>query len=301
MSLPIHSQSLDQFLAVYRHRSLGKACRELQVSQPALSKSIRRTELALGVALFERRSVGMVPTAYADALALRAKVVQAELRKAASDMAHMRSHLTGEARIGVGPAIAAYALPRVMADLLGVHPDLSVEVREGLYESLAEWVISSELDLAITTMPFIGVQRGLVTEVLFRDRFVVAAGSKHPLVRQRAKVTARHLLAHPWVLPPREGVLWQRVVDLFVRRGLRPPEAQVITNSGECIKGLLLTERFLSFVPQRLVAHEEAQGNIVVLPVNGFYVEREVILLTRAGSIMSPASEAIVAGFKRNL
>lgn len=297
--MALSSQVLTQFLTVYQQRSLGRACRELRLSQPALSKAIRRLEDQLGVALFERSAAGMAPTAYADALALRAKIVQAEIRRAASEIDHMRDNLTGEARIGIGPALAATTLPTIMADLLAAHRGLHLVVFEGLSDVLAQWVVAGEVDFAVTTMPFATRRRGLVTEILFRDRFVVAASADHVLARAPADVAAADLLAHPWVLPPRDGTLSLRVHDLFQRHGLRAPEPQVETNSGVCIKGLLLTGRFLSFVPRQLVAHEVAKGDIVLLAASEFHIEREVFVLTREGSILSPGAGAIIGEFRR--
>ncbi|MBI3067394.1 MAG: LysR family transcriptional regulator, partial [Betaproteobacteria bacterium] len=54
---------LLKVLEVVRHRSLNKAASALGVSQPALSKSIHRLEKLLGVQLFERTPLGVVPTA----------------------------------------------------------------------------------------------------------------------------------------------------------------------------------------------------------------------------------------------
>ncbi|MGH7005262.1 MAG: LysR substrate-binding domain-containing protein, partial [Alphaproteobacteria bacterium] len=172
-------------------------------------------------------------------------------------------------------------------------------VLEGLSDVLAQWVVGGDVDFAVTTMPFATRRRGLVTDVLFHDRFVVAVGADHALVRAPASVAAADLLEFPWVLPPRDGTLWQRVLDLFHRHGLKAPEPQVETNSGVCIKGLLLTGRFVSVVPRQLVAHEEAKGDIVILSAKDLYIEREVFVLTREGSILSPGAEAIIGEFRR--
>ena len=52
---------LEHFLAAYELGSFGKAAYMLGISQPALSKSIRKLEVELGVELFERHPGGLHP------------------------------------------------------------------------------------------------------------------------------------------------------------------------------------------------------------------------------------------------
>jgi predicted metal-dependent phosphoesterase TrpH len=59
-----------------------EAAAELEVSQPALSKSIKALEKSLGVPLLERGRFGVSPTAYGQALMQHGQVVEAELRHA---------------------------------------------------------------------------------------------------------------------------------------------------------------------------------------------------------------------------
>jgi DNA-binding transcriptional LysR family regulator len=59
---------LRDFLAVTRAGSLSAAAQELSVSQPALTKNIRRLEQHYGVALFERKARGMALTPFGETL-----------------------------------------------------------------------------------------------------------------------------------------------------------------------------------------------------------------------------------------
>src|SRR5215831_9739970 len=60
---------LRVFEAVWRHRHLGQASRELSVSQPALSHSLKRLRTRIGDPLFMKVPDGMQPTARAAELA----------------------------------------------------------------------------------------------------------------------------------------------------------------------------------------------------------------------------------------
>lgn len=289
--------ALVQFLAVYRHGSINKACRDLGVSQPGLSKGIRRLEDMLGVTLFERHAAGMSPTPYGESLAGHARVVEEELRRARDDIDHMRRSVLGSVRLGLAPAAAAHAMPDILAALALRHPGLTVTVFEGLFEHLAARVAANDLEMAFTTLPLGGLAPMLQAQLLYRDRFIVAAGSGHPLAGSGAPIPISALLEHPWILPPRDGQLWQRVVDLFAGQGLQPPEPRIETNSTSFIKAVLRGGRFLTFVPRRLIAHEEQRGEISVLGSAGLSIERDVILLRRQNSVLSPAANAVVEAF----
>jgi len=98
------------------------------------------------------------------------------------------------------------------------------------------------------------------------------------------------LLDYPWALPPREGLLWQRLVDLFLHAGLEPPVPAVETDSVAMLRGLLARAGFLSFLPRRLLA-----GELVEAPMPGFTLQRELVALHRIGVTPSPLQDVFLA------
>src|SRR5690606_28277321 len=66
-------KQLNHFLAVLEHGSILKASLRLNLSQPALSKSIAGLEGYFGVPLFKRLPRGVEPTAFALALERHAR------------------------------------------------------------------------------------------------------------------------------------------------------------------------------------------------------------------------------------
>ena len=74
---------IRDFVEVAKSGSLRAAARAVRVSQPAITKSIRQLESELGVQLLQRNARGAATTPAGKAFLARARVVQAELRKAA--------------------------------------------------------------------------------------------------------------------------------------------------------------------------------------------------------------------------
>lgn len=93
---------LAHFLAAVKHGSLTLAAAELEISQPALSKSIKRFEEELGVRLLERGRFGVTLTPFGDALTTHGHIINAELRNAKQSLAALRGARRGH-RHGLWP------------------------------------------------------------------------------------------------------------------------------------------------------------------------------------------------------
>src|SRR6266550_6342289 len=102
---------LRDMLAVMEEGSLGKAAQRLNISQPALSKSIQRLEEHLGVRLFERETRGMKPTFYADSLRGYAKAACVGMAEAESQIAALRNGTEGIITVAGPPLIVTELLP----------------------------------------------------------------------------------------------------------------------------------------------------------------------------------------------
>src|SRR5262245_30269735 len=96
---------LRVFDVVWRHRHLGLASRELQLSQPALSHSLKRLRTSIGDPLFVKVPGGMQPTARALQLA---PVVQAML-------AGVRDHVLAAPEFDPGLAVRRFTI--AMSDI----------------------------------------------------------------------------------------------------------------------------------------------------------------------------------------
>ena len=110
----LNSKQIEIFYHIYKEGSITKAARALNVSQPALSKSISYTEAKLGFKLFNRTSKKLVPTDEANELYEYASMVIFQLdsfNNTAKDLMPLNSN---DINVGTTPSIMQTLMPEIL-------------------------------------------------------------------------------------------------------------------------------------------------------------------------------------------
>jgi len=116
------------FLGVLREGSLSGAARALGITQPTAGRHVAALEEALGVVLFTRSQVGLLPTEVALALQTHAEAMEstaASLERAASSHG---AGVRGVVRVSASEVMGVEVLPPIVARLREAHPALKVEL-----------------------------------------------------------------------------------------------------------------------------------------------------------------------------
>ena len=102
----LNPRQIEAFRAVVMTGGVGAAAALINVTQPAVSRMIRDLQRHLGLALFERRGTGLVPTS--EALSLYAEVERAfvGLERIEQMATELRTRRAGFLRIAALPALA---------------------------------------------------------------------------------------------------------------------------------------------------------------------------------------------------
>ncbi|MFE0629138.1 LysR family transcriptional regulator [Streptomyces sp. NPDC058864] len=237
------------FTAVAEHRHFGRAAEALHVTQPSLSRQIRRLEQQLGARLLDRTPRGTVLTRAGEVFLPRARAL---LRSAASAAAETRA-AARPSRITVGYTAGLIVTPAVR-ELRHRHPDADVRTQHVPWNGASAALLDHRVDALVTRLPF--PTAGLHVTVLYDEPRVLVVPLDHHLAG-RESVTLDDIAGEPlprvresdpswsafWRIDPRpdgspapDGPLIDAVEDKFevvaagqavaisagVRGGLRP-------------------------------------------------------------------------------
>jgi LysR family hydrogen peroxide-inducible transcriptional activator len=172
-------RDLRYLLAVAEHEHFGRAAKACGISQPTLSVQVRKLEELLGVALFERSSKMVAPTAACERLIGHARAAVAEAEAVLAVARTLRDPLAGRFRLGIIPTLAPYLLPLVFAPLRKALPALEVEPWEDQTAALVGRLRAHELDAALLATEM--DRPDLASEPLFAEPFLAALPPEHPL------------------------------------------------------------------------------------------------------------------------
>jgi DNA-binding transcriptional LysR family regulator len=257
-SLPMmHSRLLMLFLTVAEHRNITAAARALNITQPALTRSIKQLEAIIGVPLFERLPTGVVLTREGEILARRVKLMDLEYRHALAEISAFEQGLAGELRIGAGPVWITTILPKVVTTFHGAYPKIKVRLTSGVINTLVPALMDGEIDLICSTLDFPS-QPEIVKEPLIKIRHAVVARESHPLFG-RGPASAEDLSGYPWLVLANDEVGTSRVGSYFVANGLEPPVIAVETTASGMLK-ILREGDFLAHFPDQMLEDVEKFG-----------------------------------------
>lgn len=293
----LNTEELFKLARIVETGSFVQAAAELGVSQPALSKAVAKLERSLGVRLLERRARGVMPTAFAQALLLRALPAMAELHAAELEIEAMRGGKGGSVSVGLAPAASATLLPRVIGELRkSAHP-IGLRVFEGLADELTQGVRTGRFDFAITTRSEKYHSSELSVQALHEDRFLACCPADHPIMKGEP-ATPEGLANADWVLAPRGGLLRAEFDACFLDREVVPPSAAVETFSVSTSKTLVKELGFFSFLPLDVVSAEYRRGELGVLELRWLQWKRKVSLVARRGQVASASQRQVMRLFR---
>lgn len=249
------TRQLRHLTAVIQGGSFTRAATSLNMSQPALSKSIHLLEHAVGAKLLERGRRGAKPTPFGQALLERYGKIEAELRFAVDDINALKGLRQGHLTVGATAVTSSYLVPTAISRLKAQKRHIDIDVTVNSASLLVNDLKEGRLDLVVG--PIYGEHVGLALEeeFLFNSRLVVISRPGHPLSKLKS-VKLDQLRVYDYVGTNGNNPLKQQLDRLFKSANITGFQPAIATNSPAMSKMIVQQSDYFSMLPESVVELE---------------------------------------------
>ena len=269
------------FTAVADAGGMSAAAKKLHVSQPTVSQAIAELEKYYGVKLFERLSQKLYLTKEGELMLSFSRHIldSFDQMEQAMDQAVKKTCL----RIGCSVTVGTCLINDILDQARVKMPDLRINVVVANSSDIEQAILCNEVDLGIVE----GILKSnelLITPVC-EDELVVVCGSCHPLAKEKI-ITLDMLMGQDYISRESGSAERNQLEKLFEEHGLQLVRTFCSTNT-EAIKNAVIRGRGIAVLSGRMIEKERAAGDIVVLPIEGIKVTRNINLAIHKNKYIS--------------
>ncbi|ECJ3935897.1 LysR family transcriptional regulator [Salmonella enterica subsp. salamae] len=295
----IRLRHLHTFVAVAQQGTLGRAAETLNLSQPALSKTLNELEQLTGTRLFERGRLGAQLTVPGEQFLTHAVKVLDALNTAGQALNRKVDASADVVRIGALPTAALGILPAVIGRFHQQQKSTSLQVATMNNTMLLAGLKSGEIDLGIGRMSDPELMSGLNYELLFLESLKLVVRPGHPLLQET--ITLSRVMEWPVVVSPKGTVPRQNAEALLQSQGCKMPAGCIETLSASLSRQLTVDYDYVWFVPSGAVKEDLRQATLVSLPVPTQSAGEPIGILTRVDIPLSTGAQMLIAAIRKSM
>ncbi len=282
-------RQISYFVATAEEGSVSGAAKRLNISQSAVTESVRALEAETGATLFVRTSKG-VPLTYQGHQFLRqARLILAAVEDARRTLKGGHDAVSGTLYLGVTSLVAGYFLADVLARFRRIIPNVFVKVVEEERSFIEHLLLNGELNVALMLVSNLEDRDALECETLERSRIRAWLPAGHQLLAYD-HIALADLNREPLIglsideMPQSIAAMWQAA-------GIRPNLA-LTTASVEAVRSLVATGAGLTILPDMAFRPWSLEGDrLEARPLQGMSTTVDVGVAWRRGSALSDQAQ----------
>lgn len=281
-------RQLQVFECIARLNSFSRAAEELHLTQPTVSMQVKKLTDLLETPLFEQIGRKVYLTNAGQVLYDASNNILNQLSIAEQKINHIKGFSGGSVKLSV-ISTAQYFVPKVIHKFTEQYPDVTVIMRVGNKESLLERIQQNKDDFYLLGQP---------PEDLNVDSFQLAinplafvASSQNPLVKK--KLNIEDLTNEPFLMRETGSGIRSHIEKVFEEFHFQP-HIKMVLGGNEAIRLGLLQNLGITVASVPTLMNEINDGDISILNVKGFPINRHWYLAYPKGKVLSIAAEQLI-------
>src|SRR5699024_9768148 len=272
-------QHLQVFVTVAEQQNFSRAANEHHMTQPAVSQYIRALEDTIGTRLLERTNKYVRLNKAGEIVYHHAKEIlglYTKMQNLVDDLEHKAS---GPLSIGASYTFGEYVLPRIIANLQDIYPDIVSTVTIGNTFKIADLVASHQLDIGIVEGHF--NESKLIAEPFAEDHMVIVASPDHKWIRGKERVKISDLENETWIVREHGSGTREATEKMFQLFHITPDNFMHYSST-QPIKESVEAGLGISLLSQWAIQKELCHGDLEIIKVNGLPLSRQFSIVTKS-------------------
>ena len=287
-------KDISYSIAVVEHQSISQAARSLYISQPALSQSIRKTELELGKPLFHRIGRAMTPTAACQMIVASGRKLLLEREMLLNTIAHLQDEPHEVLRLGMSSFYCRHLLPGILQHFQQHFPNVQLDVAEVKSYELERRVADGQLDFCV--LPVYPMHPELEYTPVGVENIYLCMHRSHPLnqlAEPNHTINIQYTREEGFVLQNSVAKAHSLQERLFAYAGFKP---HIIYESStwEVAIAFVISGIGISLLPDFMLGDQPEEERPCYYRIQNIDTTRPFGLGYRHGAVLSPAAEELV-------
>jgi DNA-binding transcriptional LysR family regulator len=289
-------RDLELLLVLNEEGNMTRAATRVGISEPALSKQLRKLEQRLQLKLFERGNGGVVVTACGQAFMAHAYDCFHAFHRAVNDGHDSQFGEQQKLRIGASSDLSNRWLERLQSIELRSHRKVWIELVTGFTFDMLARVQSREIDVALVMSP--PANAAISTVRVANGVFVIVTRKEHPLAGM-GSLELRDVAEFPWVFFERRvhPSLYDGILRRMQEKGLHPRIRHHVTQADQAPVILREDSAVAWLTPagaERIIG-----DRLVAIPLRDPDIQLEIHMATLAANKSPVVSEYVRRFVKR--
>jgi DNA-binding transcriptional LysR family regulator len=296
IGMKLDPRHLAQLSVIHEAGSFELAAKRLGLTQPALSRNMRKLEERLGTPIFTRNGRRSIPNGIGRRLAQNGIAIRDAQETASVVAAQISKGAMGELRLGAPPVLAGKFLTPALAEFMNKNPNCSVELRSGLLYELKSMLGRGQIDLVIGPRSIADPNEGLEFEFIMQDCLGILARQNHPII-SLSNLTATELESQAWLMPSRGSQMRQQAELALLAAGVSSINVRCETDNIRSALELVEESDLITPMPRKSIA-PYLENRLAFIDFNHPQFLRPVGAIRRRNTSINRIEEVFLEGLK---